>query len=60
MLFVTKSVDAPKFRSLSLHISSQASQNVAVKARADHSVKRNKFMMNTPLLVEKNNEHPLC
>jgi hypothetical protein len=51
---------APKFRSFSSHIFSQASQNVTVKVRVDRSVRRNKFTVNNPLDVEKNNEHALC
>jgi hypothetical protein len=38
-------VVAPKFRSYSSHIFSQASQNVTVKVRVDRSVMRNKFMV---------------
>jgi hypothetical protein len=53
-------VVAPKFRSFSSHIFSQASQNVAVKVRVDHSVRRNKFTVNNRLHGEKNNEHALC
>jgi hypothetical protein len=53
-------VVVPKFWSFSSHIFSQASQNVTVKVRVDHSVRRNKFMVNTPLHTEKkNNEHAL-
>jgi hypothetical protein len=36
-------VVAPKFRSFLSYIFSQASQNVTVKVRVDHSVRRNKF-----------------
>jgi hypothetical protein len=43
-----------------LHIFSQASQNVTVKVRVDHSVRRNKFMANNHLHIEKDNEHALC
>jgi hypothetical protein len=50
-------VFVPKFRSFSSHI---FSQNIAVKVRVDHSVRRNKFMVNNPLYVEKNIEHALC
>jgi hypothetical protein len=46
-------VVAPNFRSFSSHIFSQASQNVTVKVRVDRSVRRNKFMVNNPLHVEK-------
>jgi hypothetical protein len=53
-------VVAPKFRSFSSHIFPQASQNVTVKVRVYRSVTRNKYMMNNPLHVEKNNEHALC
>jgi hypothetical protein len=53
-------VVVPKFRSFSSHIFSQASQNVTVKLRADHSVRRNKSMVNNHLDIEKNNEHALC
>jgi hypothetical protein len=44
---------APKFRSFSHRIFSQASQNVTVKIRVHHSVRRNKFTVNNPLHVEK-------
>jgi hypothetical protein len=53
-------VDAPKFRSFSSHIFSQASQNITLKVRVDRGVRRNKFTANNPLHVEKNNEHALC
>jgi hypothetical protein len=43
----------PKFRSFSLHIFSQECQNVTVEVRVDRSVKRNKFVVNNPLHVEK-------
>jgi hypothetical protein len=46
-------VVAPKFQSFSLHIFSQASQNVTVKVRVDHSVGMNKFMLNNPLHIKK-------
>jgi hypothetical protein len=42
-------VVAPKFWSFLWHIFSQASKNVTVKVRVDHSVRRNKFMVNNPL-----------
>jgi hypothetical protein len=50
----------PKFRSLLSHIFSQASQNVTVKVTVDRSVGRNKFKMNNPLHIEKNDEQALC
>jgi hypothetical protein len=53
-------VVAPKFQSFSSHIFSQASQNVTVKVRVDHSVRRNKFTVNNPLHVERNNGQALC
>jgi hypothetical protein len=53
-------VVVPKFWSFSLHIFSQVTQNITVKVRVDHSVRRNKFTVNNPLHVEKNNEHALC
>jgi hypothetical protein len=46
-------VVAPKFRYFSSHIFSQAPQNITVKVRVDHSVRRNKFTVNNPLHVEK-------
>jgi hypothetical protein len=46
-------VVSPKFRSFSLHIFSQASQNITVKVRVDHSVRRNKFTVNNHLYIEK-------
>jgi hypothetical protein len=46
-------VVVPKFRSFSSHIFSHASQNITVKVRVDHSVRRNKFTVNNPLHVEK-------
>jgi hypothetical protein len=52
-------VVAPKFRSFSPHIFSQASQNITVKVRVDRGVQSNKFTVNNPLHVEKNNEHAL-
>jgi hypothetical protein len=48
-------VVAPKLRSFSSHIFSQAPQNFTVKIRVDRSVRRNKFTVNNPLHVEKNN-----
>jgi hypothetical protein len=53
-------VVSPKFRSFLSHIFSQASQNVTVKVRVDHSVRRNKFTVNSPLHIEKYNEHAFC
>jgi hypothetical protein len=53
-------VVVPKFQSFSLHIFSQESQNITVNVRVDHSVRRNKFMVNNPLHVKKNNAHVLC
>jgi hypothetical protein len=56
-------VVAPKFRSFSLHIFSQVSQNVTVrvKVRVDRSVRRNKFAVNSTFHIEKkNSEHALC
>jgi hypothetical protein len=44
---------APKFQSFSSHIFSQASENITVKVRVDHSVRRNKFTVNGPIQVEK-------
>jgi hypothetical protein len=46
-------VVALKFLSFSWHIFSSASQNVTVKVTADRSVRRNKFMVNNPLHIEK-------
>jgi hypothetical protein len=48
-------VTAPKFRSFSSHIFSQASQNVTVrvKIRVGGSVTRNKFTVNNHLHIEK-------
>jgi hypothetical protein len=46
-------VVTPKFQSSLSHIFSQASQNVTVKVRVHCSVRRNKFMVNNPLHVEK-------
>jgi hypothetical protein len=48
-------VVAPEFRSFSLHIFSQASQNVAVKVKVDCNVRRSKFMVNNPHHVKKEN-----
>jgi hypothetical protein len=42
-----------KFRSLSPYVFSQASQNVTVKVRIDHSVTRNKFTVKNPFTSEK-------
>jgi hypothetical protein len=42
-------VVAPKFWSFSLYIFSQLSQNVTVKVRLDHSVRRNKFTVKKPV-----------
>jgi hypothetical protein len=53
-------VVAPKFWSFLSHIFSQASQNFTVKVTVDCSVRKNKFTVNNPLHVEKNNEHALC
>jgi hypothetical protein len=46
-------VVAPKFQSFPSQIFSRASQNVTVKVRVDHHFRRNKFMVNNPLHVEK-------
>jgi hypothetical protein len=46
-------VVAPKFWSFSSQIFSQASQNVTVKLRVDHSVRRNKFMVTVPFTSKK-------
>jgi ABC-type cobalamin transport system permease subunit len=46
-------VVAPKFRSFSSPIFSQMSQSVTVKVRVDRIVRRNKFMVNNSLHVEK-------
>jgi hypothetical protein len=53
-------VVAPKFLSFSLHIFSQAPQNITVEVRVDSSVRRNKFTVNNPIHVEKHSEHALC
>jgi hypothetical protein len=50
-------VVVPKSWSFSSHIFFQASQNVTVKV--DCNVRRNKFMVNNSLHVEKNNQHAL-
>jgi hypothetical protein len=47
-------VIAPKFRSFSSHIFSQASQNVTIKVSVDCSVRWDKFMVNNLLHAEKN------
>jgi hypothetical protein len=44
---------APKFQSFSSQIFSQASQNITVKVRVDHSVRRNKVTVNNPLHIKK-------
>jgi hypothetical protein len=49
-------VVAPKFQSFSLHIFSEFSRNITVKVRVDCSVRRNKFMVNNPLHVQRNYE----
>jgi hypothetical protein len=46
-------VFVPKFRSFSSHVFSEVSQNVTVRIGVDCSVRRNKFMVNSPLHVEK-------
>jgi hypothetical protein len=46
-------VVAPNFLSFSLHIFSQASQNVTEEVRVDCSVRRNKFTVNNLLLIKK-------
>jgi hypothetical protein len=46
-------VVAPKFRSFSAHIFSQASQDITVKVVVDRSVRRNNFTVNKPLHVKK-------
>jgi hypothetical protein len=46
-------VVVPKFQSFSSHIFSQASHNVTVEVRVNHSVRRNKFMVNNPRHVKK-------
>jgi hypothetical protein len=47
-------VVVPEFQSFSLHIFSQASQNITVKVRVDLSVRRNKFTVNNPLNIKRN------
>jgi hypothetical protein len=51
---------APKFWSFSSHIFSQVSQNVALRVRVDRNVRKNRFTVNSPLHIEKNNDHALC
>jgi hypothetical protein len=46
-------VVAPKFRSFSSHLFSQASQNITVKVRVDCSVRRTKFTVNNHLHIGK-------
>jgi hypothetical protein len=46
-------VVAPDFWSFSSHIFYQASQNVTVKFRVGHSVRRNKFTVKNPLHLKK-------
>jgi hypothetical protein len=46
-------VVAPKFRSFLSHIFSRASQSITVKVRVDHSIRRNKFMVNNLLSRQK-------
>jgi hypothetical protein len=53
-------VVAPKFRSFSLHVFSQASQNITVKVRVNRSVRTNEFTVSHPLHFEKTNDHSLC
>jgi hypothetical protein len=53
-------VVAPKFQSFPSHMFSQVSQNATIKVRVDHSVSRNKFTVNNPLHIKKNNECALC
>jgi hypothetical protein len=50
-------VVVPKLWFFSLHIFSQVSQNVTAEVRVDHSFRKNRFMVNSPLHVKKNNEH---
>jgi hypothetical protein len=59
IVMMEPAVVAPKFWSFSLHIFYQASQNIKVKVRVDHSARRNKFTVNNPLHVEENNGHAL-
>jgi hypothetical protein len=49
----------PKFRSSSSYIFSYGPQNFTVKVRVDCSVRKNKFMVNNRLHVEKINENSL-
>jgi hypothetical protein len=42
-----------KFQPFSLHIFSQASQNITVKVRVVHSVRKNKFMVNYSIHIKK-------
>jgi hypothetical protein len=49
-------VVVPKFRSFLAHIFSQVPQNVTLKVRADHSVRRNKFTVNNTLHADKNED----
>jgi hypothetical protein len=44
---------APEFWSFSLHIFSEVSQNITVKAIVGHSVRRNKFTVKNPLHVKE-------
>jgi hypothetical protein len=44
---------APKFESSSLHIFSQASQNITAEVRVDRSVRRNNFIVKNPLHAKK-------
>jgi hypothetical protein len=46
-------VVVPEFCSFSSHLFSQASQNITVKVRVDHNVRRNKFTVNNPLHLKK-------
>jgi hypothetical protein len=46
-------VVALKFWFLPMHIFSQASQNITVEVTVDHSVRRNKFTVNSHLHIEK-------
>jgi hypothetical protein len=46
-------VVAPNFGSFSSHIFSQASQNVPVKVRVEHSARMYKFTVNNPLHIKK-------
>jgi hypothetical protein len=53
-------VVAPKFQSFLSHIFSQLSQNITVKVKVDHSVRRNKFTVNNPLHFEKKRKQQAC